>query len=50
MGGHASKVREELVPRYNEDFRAGIISDLDAWSCGCVVGYAANLKEQGESK
>jgi bifunctional NMN adenylyltransferase/nudix hydrolase len=29
MGGHASKVREALTPRYTEDFRAGIIYGIE---------------------
>jgi bifunctional NMN adenylyltransferase/nudix hydrolase len=29
MGGHASKVRENLTPRYTEDFRAGVIYGIE---------------------
>lgn len=28
-GGHASKIRENLIPRYTEDFRAGIIYAIE---------------------
>lgn len=29
MGGHASKVRESMIPRHTEDFRAGIIYGIE---------------------
>lgn len=48
-GGHASRIRAELLPRHSEDFRAGMIYALDRKMHGPFMAVDAIIRDVAEN-